>query len=38
MNDGIRRVGIAVVVLFVGLVAQVTYLQVGRSSQLANAA
>ncbi|MDQ1383679.1 MAG: penicillin-binding protein [Actinomycetota bacterium] len=38
MNTGIRRVGIAVVVLFVGLVAQLTYLQVGRSSQLANTA
>jgi peptidoglycan glycosyltransferase len=37
VNVGIRRVGIAVIVLFVGLVAQLTYLQVGRSSQLANA-
>lgn len=38
MNQGIRRVGIAVVVLFLGLVAQLSYLQVGRSSHLANAA
>ena len=38
MNTGIRRVGIAMIVLFVGLVAQLTYLQVGRSSKLANAA
>jgi peptidoglycan glycosyltransferase len=37
MNTGIRRVGIAVIVLFVGLVAQLTYLQVGRSTQLSNA-
>lgn len=37
MNIGIRRVGIAVIVLFVGLVAQLTYLQVGRANHLANA-
>ncbi len=37
MNVGIRRIGIAIIVLFVVLVAQLTYLQVGRSSQLANA-
>jgi penicillin-binding protein A len=38
MNTGIRRVGVALIVLFVLLVAQLTYLQVGRSSKLANAA
>jgi peptidoglycan glycosyltransferase len=38
MNLGIRRVGLAMVVLLVGLVAQLTYLQVARSNQLANAA
>ena len=37
MNVGIRRIGIAMIVLFVALVAQLTYLQVGRSDQLANA-
>jgi peptidoglycan glycosyltransferase len=37
MNIGIRRIGLAMIVLFVALVAQLTYLQVGRSSQLANA-
>jgi len=37
MNTGIRRVGIAIIVLFIALVAQLTYLQVGRSNQLANA-
>ncbi|MDQ1447909.1 MAG: penicillin-binding protein, partial [Actinomycetota bacterium] len=37
MNTGIRHVGVAMIVLFVGLVAQLTYLQVGRGSQLANA-
>ena len=37
MNTGIRHVGVAMIVLFVGLVAQLTYLQVGRSSNLANA-
>ena len=37
MNTGIRHVGVAMIVLFVGLVAQLTYLQVGRSSKLANA-
>ena len=37
MNTGIRRVGIVMIVLFVALVAQLTYLQVGRSNQLANA-
>jgi penicillin-binding protein A len=37
VNTGIRRIGIAMVVLFVGLAAQLTYLQVARSSRLANA-
>ncbi|HEV7523338.1 MAG TPA: penicillin-binding transpeptidase domain-containing protein [Acidimicrobiia bacterium] len=37
MNAGIRRIGVAMIVLFVGLVAQLTYLQIGRGSQLANA-
>src|SRR5215475_12345686 len=37
MNRGIRRVGVVVVVLFVGLIAQLTYLQISRGSQLANA-
>ena len=37
MNAGIRRVGLAVILLFLGLVAQLTYLQVGRSDNLANA-
>ena len=37
MNTGIRHVGVAMIVLFVGLVAQLTYLQVGRGSNLANA-
>jgi peptidoglycan glycosyltransferase len=37
MNVGIRRIGIAMIVLFLALVAQLTYLQVGRSNQLANA-
>ena len=36
MNIGIRRVGGIILVLFVALVAQLTYLQVARSSQLAN--
>ena len=36
MNVGIRRVGIAILVLFIGLVAQLTYLQVVHSSKLAN--
>ena len=36
MNTGIRRVGIVMIVLFVGLVAQLTYLQVGRASRLDN--
>jgi peptidoglycan glycosyltransferase len=36
MNIGIRRVGIAIMVLFIGLVAQLTYLQVVDSSKLAN--
>jgi len=36
MNVGIRRVGIAIMVLFLGLVAQLTYLQVVDSSKLAN--
>ena len=37
MNSGIRRVGVVVLVLFVGLIAQLTYLQISRSKQLANA-
>jgi penicillin-binding protein A len=37
MNTGIRHVGVAMIVLFVGLVAQLTYLQVGRSTSLSNA-
>ena len=36
MNGGIRRVGALILVLFVGLVAQLTYLQVVDSSKLAN--
>jgi peptidoglycan glycosyltransferase len=36
MNIGIRRVGIAIMVLFLGLVAQLTYLQVDQSKKLAN--
>jgi peptidoglycan glycosyltransferase len=36
VNSGIRRVGIAMIVLFVGLVAQLTYLQVARSNELSN--
>ena len=36
MNVGIRRIGIAMIVLFVALVGQLTYLQVGRGSRLAN--
>jgi peptidoglycan glycosyltransferase len=36
MNVGIRRVGIVMIVLFVGLVAQLTYLQVARSDRLAD--
>jgi peptidoglycan glycosyltransferase len=37
MNDGIRRIGLAMIVLFALLVAQLTYLQVGRNNSLANA-
>src|SRR5260221_10545222 len=37
MNIGIRRVGAAMMILFLGLVAQLTYLQVVHSSQLENA-
>jgi peptidoglycan glycosyltransferase len=37
MNKGIRRVGYVMIALFIALIAQLTYLQVGRSSQLANA-
>jgi peptidoglycan glycosyltransferase len=37
MNTGIRRVGWVILVLFVGLAAQLTYLQVVRSDSLANA-
>ena len=36
MNIGIRRVGIAIMVLFIGLVAQLTYLQVVDSKKLAD--
>ena len=36
MNRGVRRVGIAVFVLFVALVAQLTYLQVFASDRLKN--
>jgi peptidoglycan glycosyltransferase len=36
MNVGIRRTGIAMIVLLVALVAQLTYLQVARSTSLAN--
>ena len=37
MNPAIRRIGLVIMVLFLGLVAQLTYLQVGRAHQLANA-
>jgi peptidoglycan glycosyltransferase len=36
VNAGIRRVGAAMLVMFVSLVAQLTYLQVGRAHHLAN--
>ena len=36
MNTGLRRVGLAIVILFLGLVGQLTYLQVAHSSKLAN--
>jgi peptidoglycan glycosyltransferase len=36
VNTGIRRVGIAMMVLFIGLIAQLTYLQLARSSNLAD--
>jgi peptidoglycan glycosyltransferase len=36
VNIGIRRVGVALLVLFVGIVAQLTYLQVVHSAKLAN--
>lgn len=36
MNVGIRRVGLAIVLLFIGLVAQLTYLQVADSNKLAD--
>jgi ABC-type nitrate/sulfonate/bicarbonate transport system substrate-binding protein len=36
MNIGIRRVGVAMMILFLGLVAQLTYLQVVDSSHLEN--
>jgi len=36
MNDGIRRVAAVMVVLFLALVAQLTYLQVAHSDKLAN--
>jgi penicillin-binding protein A len=35
VNRGIRRVGVAMMILFVGIVAQLTYLQVARSDKLA---
>ncbi len=37
MNSGIRRVGFIMIGLFCALIAQLTYLQVARSSQLASA-
>jgi peptidoglycan glycosyltransferase len=36
MNVGIRRVGLVIMVLFIGLVAQLTYLQVADSKKLAD--
>jgi len=36
VNPGIRRVGLVMIVLFVALAAQLTYLQVARSDKLAN--
>ena len=36
MNGGIRRVGTVILVLFVGLVAQLTYLQLVDSNKLAD--
>jgi penicillin-binding protein A len=36
VNRGIRRVGVAMMILFVGIVAQLTYLQVARSDKLAS--
>jgi peptidoglycan glycosyltransferase len=36
MNSGIRRVGAVMMVLFVGLIAQLTYLQIARSTNLAD--
>ena len=36
MNIGIRRVGATMMILFLGLVAQLTYLQVVHGSRLAN--
>jgi peptidoglycan glycosyltransferase len=36
MNTGIRRIGVVIIVLFLGLVAQLTYLQIGKASNLAN--
>ena len=36
MNPGIRRVGIAIVVCFLALAAQLTYLQIARSTNLAD--
>lgn len=38
MNLAIRRIGLVIMALFLGLVAQLTYLQVGRANQLSNAA
>src|SRR3974390_2672269 len=37
MNRAIRRIGLVVMALFIGVIAQLTYLQVGRAHQLANA-
>jgi peptidoglycan glycosyltransferase len=37
VNIAIRRIGLVVMALFLGLVAQLTYLQIGRAHQLANA-
>ncbi len=36
MNAGIRSVGAVIIVLFIGLIAQLTYLQVARSDKLAD--
>jgi peptidoglycan glycosyltransferase len=36
VNTGIRRVGLAILILFIGLAAQLTYLQVAESKKLAD--